>query len=144
MEIHTWISSIPKKDFSPYLLTKLFSSLVYTFMRRMGEENPTVLQMRKLMRQKNNVPVQICEENKAQINHTSHLTEPICSFSLGLHYSIFREMVLSTPSIADDGHHERSLPAIPLAISLPGIYTHELHMTTNPGKMRVRGCRRIQ
>lgn len=144
MEIYDWISSVSKKEFSPYLLTKLFSSLVYTFMRRMREKNPTTVQMRKSMRQKNNVPVQICEENKARINHASYLTEPICSFSFGLHYSISREMVLSPPSTADIGHHQRSLPDIPLVISLSDIYTHGLHRTTNPGKMRARGCRRIQ
>lgn len=97
MEINAWISSVPKKEFSSYLLIKLFSSLVYTFMRRMRKKNPTALQMRKSMRQKNNVPVQICKENKAQINYASHLTDPVCSFSLGLHYSISREMVLFTP-----------------------------------------------
>lgn len=55
-----------------------------------------------------------------------------------------RWMVLSTPSTADVGHHQSSLPAIPLAVSLVDINTHGLQKTTNPEKMRARGCRTPQ
>lgn len=63
----------------------------------------------------------VCEKNKAWIYQANHLTEQICSFSLGPLYSISREMLFSTSNTADADHHQRSLPAIPLAHSPAGI-----------------------
>lgn len=133
-----------KNSFHISSLSFLAVLFVYSSMRRMRDKNLTALQMRKSMRQKNNVPVQICEENKAQINHASHFTEPICSFSLSLHYSISRRRFFPLQVLQMlDTSREVCQPLV--WPSLCQIFTHvgctRLQIQK---KMRARGCRRLK
>ena len=139
MEIYIWISSVPKKEFSPYLLTKLFSSLVCTFMRRM-RENSTALQMRQSMRQTMSQYKSVRTKPRLTTQATSQsqsvVSVLVCTTAFPGRW-FFPLQVLQIL----DTTREVCQPFL-----WPCLFQIFIHMdcTTNPGKMRARGCRRIQ